>query len=145
MLKGQGPQVLVGPRWDRLELADGGIVVLNTESLILQVNTEATRLLDGLDNASVGYDFWDLLQESTTEQYEKETVDALHKVGHHAFVAHDVFRDTWLKFSFRVCPQGYVVNLKDITKRQNYRREEAITEHRSQLIFLPQPQRDLGV
>ena len=68
MLKGQGPQVLVGPRWDRHELADGGIVVLNTESLILQVNTEATRLLDSLDNASVGYDFWDLLPESTTEQ-----------------------------------------------------------------------------
>lgn len=122
-----------------LALAKDGIVLLNEQGRITEINDKAIRFLNCELPSLDGLDFWDVVPEDIADQYESETHKALASDGQYAYVAHNKFEDSWIEYTFRRHPAGCVVNLRDVASAQKLQSLLEDSERSNQLIFEVNP------
>ncbi|MDB5870548.1 MAG: sensor signal transduction histidine kinase [Polaromonas sp.] len=125
--------------WGLLDLTLDGIVLLDEKGLILDANTRALEFLHSSLSAVSGYDFWDVVPQEISEQHEEDTDDALGISDLHTFVAHQSFENSWVEFTFRRHPAGYVVNLREAGSVQKLERLLEDSKRYNQFIFEANP------
>ena len=121
--------------WESPGIAGDGMAQLDHEGRILEIDAEALRMLQ-CDLASVtGRDFWDLVPEEIVDQYQLATDKALGHSARHVFVAHHEFQDSWLQYTFRRQPNGYLVSLRNVASTQKLQQRLRESERYNQLLF----------
>lgn len=128
-----------GLAWSSLDLASEGIVLLDGAGRITIANAQAMALMRCTLPAVIGRDFWDAVPEEIAELHQDATGMALSASGHHTFVGNMKFEGSWVEYTFRRQPFGYVVNLKDVAAAQELQRLAKGSERSSQLIFESNP------
>ena len=127
------------PGWGPLDLTLDGIVLLDDKAVILDANSQALELLHSSLSAISGYSLWDVLPEEITTQHEDATELALDSSDRHSFIAHESFENSWVEYTFRRHPAGYVVNLREAGPAQKYQRLLEDSKRYNQLIFEANP------
>ena len=120
-------------------LPKDGIVLLNGQGLITEINERARRLLRCKLPSLDRLDFWDVVPEDIADQYQSATEKELTSDGQHAFVAHNKFEGSWVEYTFRQHPGGCVVNLRDVASNQKLQGFLEDSERSNQLIFEVNP------
>ncbi len=120
-------------------MARDGIVLLDSAGQIAEMNAEARRLLNCVEADLTGLDFWDAVLPDVAEPHQLATAQAMQRLEEHSFVAHSKFEGDWLEYTFRPCPAGYVVNLKDVTPVQSLQLLLADSEFTNRLLFRSSP------
>ena len=137
---GESKGAMVSARdWGPLDLTSDGIVLLDDRQAITDANRLALALLQSTRSAVVGQDFWHIVPEQIAERYQGKTVQALADAPRHSFVAHQKFADSWVEYTFRRQPAGYVVNLRDVGAAQKQQQALAKSERYNQIIFEANP------
>ena len=116
-------------------LPKDGVVLLNGQGLITEINARARRLLHCKLPSLDGLDFWDVVPEDIADQYQSVTENELASDGQHAFVAHNKFEGSWIEYTFCQHPAGYIVNLRDVASNQKMQGFLEDSERSNQLIF----------
>ena len=98
-----------------LNLDEDGIVLLDGQGQITEMNAKARRLLSCGDADLAGRDFWDAVLPGTAELHQLDAVHAIKRLEEHCFVAHNEFEGDWLEYTFRPHSAGCAVNLRDVT------------------------------
>ena len=120
-------------------MARDGIVLIDKEGQIAEMNAEARRLLNCVDADLSGRDFWDAVLPDIAEPHQLATAHAMQRLEEHRFVTHSQFEGDWLEYTFRPYSAGYVVNLKDITPVQSLQLLLAESEFTNRLLFKANP------
>jgi len=121
--------------WGPLERANSGIVRLDANGRITEANDRALELLHGTLADMLGHDFWDVVPEDITDQYQVATAKALSASARHAFVANHKFEGSWIEYCFMWQAPGFVVRLRDVASMQSLLRLLEDSESYNQLIF----------
>jgi PAS domain S-box-containing protein len=132
----------VGPvelAWGPLDLADEGVVLLDVSGKISEANDRALELLHCTLPAVSGRDFWDAVPEEIAEQHQSATDKVMSSSARHAFVANQAFEGSWVEYTFRRQPSGFVVNLRDVSSTQRLQQSLEDSERYNQLIFEANP------
>ncbi|CAM3611444.1 sensor histidine kinase [Polaromonas hydrogenivorans] len=127
------------PEWGSLDLTLDGIVLLDDKAVILDANAPALEFLHTSLSAISGYSLWDVVPEEVAKQNEEATELALDSADRHSFIAHESFENSWVEYTFRRCPAGYVVNLREAGPAQKYQRLLEDSKRYNQLIFEANP------
>lgn len=125
--------------WGSLDLTLDGIVLLNNKGIILDANTRALEFLHSSLPAVSGYDFWDVVPEEIAKQHQEATDLAFRSSARHTFLAHQSFESSWVEYTFRQHPTGYVVNLREADSVQKLQRLLEDGKRCNQLIFEANP------
>ena len=78
-------------------------------------------------------------REEVAKQHEEATELALDSADRHSFIVHESFENSWVEYTFRRCPAGYVVNLREAGPAQKYQRLLEDSKRYNQLIFEANP------
>ncbi|MEO6016377.1 MAG: ATP-binding protein [Polaromonas sp.] len=125
--------------WDSPGIASDGMALLDHGGHILEIDTEALRLLECDLSSVTGRDFWDLVPEEVADQYQLATDKAMASSTRHAFVAHHKFKDSWIEYTFRRQSNGYTVSLRNVASTQKLQQMLRESERYNQLIFEVNP------
>lgn len=125
--------------WEPPGLAVDGIAVLDAQGLVVEINSDALRLLECDSSSVIGRDFWDLVPEEIADQYQQATEKALEESTRYTFVAHLKFRDRWFEYTFHRQPSGFLVSLRDDAANQKLQQMLRDSERYNQLIFEVNP------
>ena len=98
-----------------LDLDRDGMVLLDSQGQITEMNAEARRLLSCGDADLTGRDFWDAVLPGTAELHQVDAVHAMERQEEHAFVAHSEFEGNRIEYTFSPHLAGCVVSLRDVT------------------------------
>lgn len=116
-----------------------GIVLLDSAGQIAEMNAEAKKLLNCVDVDLSGLDFWDAILPDIAESQHRATARAMQHFEEHSFVTRNEFEGNWLEYTFRPYPEGYIVNLKDVTPVQSLQLLLAEGEFTNRLLFRSNP------
>ena len=125
--------------WGPLDLTHDGIVLLDDKGSVLDANARALEFLHGTLSDVSGYDFWDVVPQEIAEQHQNATDQALRSSVRHTFLAHQSFENSWVEYTFRQHPAGYVVNLREAGSAQRLQRLLEDSKRYNQLIFEANP------
>jgi len=116
-----------------------GLLLLDTQWLITNINAEAEHMMRcSLPNV-VGRDFWDVMPEQIAEEYFAATKLGLSSYLQHHFIAHDEFEGSWTEYTFISNPAGCSVSLRDVGVAKKAERLLRDSERRNSLIFNVNP------
>jgi PAS domain S-box-containing protein len=116
-----------------------GLVLLDGQGLITNINAEARQMLHCSLPDVVGRDFWDLVPKQIAEQYLAATSLGLSISSQHQFVAHAEFEASWIEYTFILNPAGCTVSLRDVGVAKNAERLLRDSERRNYAIFNGNP------
>ncbi len=116
-----------------------GLLLLDGQGLVTNINVEAGRILHCSTPDVVGRNFWDLVPEHITDKYFAATQLGLSSQLQHHFVAHNEFEGSWMNYSFISNPAGCSVSLCDVSVAKHTERLLRDTERRTNLIFNMNP------
>ena len=116
-----------------------GVVLLDAQGLISDINAEARHMLNCWQPDMVGRDFWDVAPEPLAEQHEAATRKALASSSQHHFIAHSAFEGDRVDYTFIRHAAGYTVNLRDVNAASNMAELFESSERRNKLIFNANP------
>ena len=133
------PGTLASKLGSTLDLSQEGLVLLNSEGQISDINTPARRFLNWMSADVSERDFWDVVSSNVAEAHQVATVHAIDHLEQHSFIVHREFEGDWLEYTFRPYPGGCVVNLKDVTSVQSLQLALAESESTNQLLFGENP------
>ena len=122
-----------------LDLELDGRLVLDAQWKITEVNARALALLNCRMPALHGFDFWDVISDEITDEFQDNASNVLASSSHHSFVAHDKFEGTWIEFSFRREGAGFVLDLRDVASVKKLQRLLDDSERNNRLIFEVNP------
>jgi signal transduction histidine kinase len=125
--------------WTALDLSPDGLLLLDMQGQIVEMNAMARRLLCCADHESSGRDFWDAVLPELADKYQLAMLDAANRQEPYSFVAHSEFEGDTLEYTFRPCPAGSVVSVKDVTPAQGLRLLLADSQSTNQLLFRANP------
>ncbi len=125
--------------WGLLDMTLDGIVLLDEKGCILDANGRALEFLHSSLTAVSGFDIWDVVPQEITEQHQEATWQALGVSAQYSFITHQDFENSWLEYTFRKHPQGYVVNLREAGSTQRLQRLLEDSKRYNQLIFEANP------
>ena len=125
--------------WSAEDLTLDGIMLLDSQSVIVDANARALELLHRLLPAISGYSLWDVLPEEIASQHEEAAGLALVDSQRYTFVAHEHFENSWVEYTLRPRAAGYVVNLREAGPAQKYQRLLEDSKRYNQLIFEANP------
>ena len=125
--------------WGPLDLTKDGIVLLDGKGNVLDANLRALELLHGKLPEISGYDFWDVVPQEIAEQHQEATSKALGAAVKYSFIAHQNFENSWIEYTFRRYPPGYVVNLQEVGSTQKQQRLLDDSKRYNELIFEANP------
>jgi PAS domain S-box-containing protein len=125
--------------WGVLDLTLDGIVLLDHKGIILDANTRALEFLHSALSAVSGHDLWDVVPQEIAKQHQEATDQALRSSARHTFLAHQSFENSWVEYTFRQHPTGYVVNLREAGSAQRLQRLLEDSKRYNQLIFEANP------
>ena len=125
--------------WGLLDMTLDGIVLLDDQGCILDANGRALEFLHSSLTAVSGFDIWDVVPQEITEQHQEATRQALGVSAQYSFITHQDFENSWLEYTFRKHPQGYVVNLREAGSTQRLQRLLEDSKRYNQLIFEANP------
>ena len=122
-----------------LDLLTGGVVLVNENGHITEINNEALKLLQCTLPMVQGRAFWDAVPEAVAERHQSLAGQVLVAARQHVFVAHDPFEDCWTEFVIRPHAAGYLVNMRDVTAHQRLLVRLNDSDRYNQLIFNANP------
>ncbi|MFZ3139541.1 sensor histidine kinase [Polaromonas sp.] len=127
------------PAWGPLDLTLDGIVLLDEKAVILDANARALEFLHSSLPAITGYSLWDVVSQEVAREHEDATEVALASSALYSFIAHESFENSWVEYTFRQRPEGYVVNLREADPARKYQRLLEDSKRYNQLIFEANP------
>ena len=131
--------VLPPKGWRTLDLSQDGIVLLDSDGKIIEINAVACRLLN-CESANVSAaDFWEVVSPGIAELHQIDMVQAMENLEDYSFNVHREFEGDWLEYTFRPSSAGIAVNLKDVTSVQSLQLLLAESESTSRLLFKANP------
>jgi PAS domain S-box-containing protein len=116
-----------------------GVVLLDRQGLITNINDEAQHMLHCSLPDVAGRDFWDVVPEQIAERYLTATSRGLSSSLQHYFVAHDEFEGSWTEYAFILNPAGCTVSLRDVSAAKITEGVLRDSERRNDLIFNANP------
>ena len=116
-----------------------GLLLLDRQGLITNINAEAGLMLRCSLPDVVGRDFWDVVSGQIAEQHFAATKLGLASNLQYHFIAHDKFEGSWTEYTFISHPSGCTVSLRDVNKAKNTERLLRESERRNDLIFNVNP------
>ena len=122
-----------------MDLTLDGILLLDSQWIIVQSNPRALGFLRMSRSAISGYSLWDVVSQEIASQHENATELALADSDQYVFVAHESFEDSWVEYTLRRSAAGYVVNLREAGPAQKYQRLLEDSKRYNQLIFEANP------
>ena len=122
-----------------LDLLTGGVVLVDENGHIAEINSEALKLLRCTLSTVQGRDFWDAVPEDVAERHQSVAGKVLAHARQHVFVAHNEFEGSWIEFVIRPHAAGYIVNMRDVTADQKLTLQQNEGERYNQLIFNANP------
>ncbi|MEO6319844.1 MAG: ATP-binding protein [Polaromonas sp.] len=125
--------------WGFLDLTLDGIVLLDDKGCILDANGRALEFLHSSLPAVSGFEFWDVLPQEIADQHQEATEQALGSSERYSFIARQSFENSWVEYTFRRHPQGYVINLREAGSTQRLQRLLEDSKRFNQLIFEANP------
>lgn len=125
--------------WGPLNLTLDGIVLLDEKRNVVDANARALEFLRSTLSAVAGYDFWDVVAQEIAEEHEEATELGLGSSPSHAFIVHQSFENSWVEYTFRRYPGGYVVNLREAGPAEKFQRLLEDSKRYNQLIFEANP------
>jgi PAS domain S-box-containing protein len=126
-------------QWGPLDQTHDGIVLLDEQGNIQGANALALDLLHSTLPVVSGCDFWEVVPQEIAKQYQDATDQALVSSVRHTFIAHQKFENSWIEYTFRRYPPGYIVNLQEVGSTQKLQRLLDDSKRYNQLIFEANP------
>ena len=125
--------------WHAEDLTLDGIMLLDSQSVIIDANARALEFLRRALPAISGYSLWDVLPQEIATQHEEAAELALGAQERYTFVTHEHFENSWVEYTLRPRAEGCVVNLREAGPAQKYQRLLEESRRYNQLIFEANP------
>jgi PAS domain S-box-containing protein len=132
-------QTLPGALLDPSAGGQSGLLLLDSQGLITNINAEAAAMLRCSLPLLIGRDFWYVVSARLAEQHFAATRSGLASHLQHHFVDHDEFEGSWTEYTFISNPAGCSVSLRDVGKAKQTQRLLRESERRNDLIFNVNP------
>ncbi|MES2508376.1 MAG: ATP-binding protein [Pseudomonadota bacterium] len=116
-----------------------GLVFLDRQGRISDINPEARQMLHCSLPDVVGRDFWEVVPDRLAERYQAAARKALAASAQYVFTAHSEFEGDWIEYAFIRHDDGYTISLRDVSAARSMAAMLKDSERRNQLIFDANP------
>ena len=129
----------VAQAWGPLDLTYDGIVLLDEALVVTAANARALEFLCCMLPAVLGRGFWQMVPPEVAMAHEFSTHEALKNGVQHAFTVQHRLEGSWVEYTLRPLPSGFVVNLRDAGAAQALRQRLDDSKRYNELIFEANP------
>lgn len=113
--------------------------MLDSAGRIVELNAISRRFLNRVDGDFAGRDFWSAVPPGIATLHQLGTAQAMALHKDHVFIERSDFECDWLEYSFRPHSTGYVVNLRDVTHKNDLQQLLTKSKNVNQLLFEKNP------